>query len=94
MVFGPPESGSTPGAAMALQIGINGGLHQLIDYAAKKPFFLQHAVKINSNRINLQGMQHAYYNLLSGEPAAPTPLYYALVNKKGRQVYRNTKSKE
>lgn len=81
--------GSDIAAALSAKISSNGNMLGVKDYRIDPPFFLVKAVKINSDRINLQGVQTFFYPVKGSEPAGFHPIFYALINKEGKVLFNN-----
>ncbi|MGM0496792.1 MAG: hypothetical protein ACQESJ_02655 [Bacteroidota bacterium] len=81
----------SPSAALAFHINEKGNIGKVENYEHSNPFFLVNAEKLSSEKINLQGIESEYFNVLKKEPETISEqydIYYSIINKKGENVLK------
>ncbi len=77
-------------SSLALYIDEKGRVNKIFDYKKEKPYFLINAEKLNSETINLQGIQSEYFNILEKEGLENQyRMYYSTINSEGKEIFNN-----
>jgi hypothetical protein len=85
-----PFDADKPTASLALSIDKTGRTRKIIPYESSEPHFILKAEKLNSEEINLQGIQQEYFNIRNEENQNnDLELYYSILNSKGEETIRN-----